>query len=162
MLCYILVISHLLMGSEGSLYFKETTASINFILGSYLHCGPCRYWWLIQDCNIFSALAMEILQSCAKPSIWFYISTMLCLSNFLVAPWWFCKSPCYIYGSQIISRLPLHSQHHSHDNIYMAWDILAYWGRDKMAAIFQTTFWSGFSWMKIYEFRLKFHWNLSN
>ena len=29
-----------------------------------------------------------------------------------------------------------------------------------MVAIFQTTFWNGFSWMKIYEFRLKFHWSL--
>ena len=34
-------------------------------------------------------------------------------------------------------------------------------GRDKMAAIFQTTFSNRFSWMKMYEFRLKFHWSLS-
>ena len=37
---------------------------------------------------------------------------------------------------------------------------LTHWGRDKMAAIFQTTFSNGFSWMKMYEFRLKFHWSL--
>ena len=30
----------------------------------------------------------------------------------------------------------------------------------KMAAIFQTTFWNAFSSMKMYEFWLKFHWNL--
>ena len=35
-----------------------------------------------------------------------------------------------------------------------------HWGRDKMAAIFQTTLWNGFSWMKMYEFRLTFHWSL--
>ena len=34
------------------------------------------------------------------------------------------------------------------------------WGRDKMAAIFQTTFWNGFSWMKMFEYRLKIHWSL--
>ena len=34
---------------------------------------------------------------------------------------------------------------------------LTHWGRDKMAAVFQTTFWNGFSWMKMHEFRLKFH-----
>ena len=34
--------------------------------------------------------------------------------------------------------------------------MLTHWGRDKMAAIFQTTFSSGFSWMKMYEFRLTF------
>ena len=34
------------------------------------------------------------------------------------------------------------------------------WGRDKMAAILQTTFSSVFSGMKIYEFRLRFYLNL--
>ena len=31
---------------------------------------------------------------------------------------------------------------------------------DKMATIFQTTFSIAFSWMKIYKFRLRFHWHL--
>ena len=30
----------------------------------------------------------------------------------------------------------------------------------QMAAIFQTTLSNGFSWIKMYEFRLTFHWNL--
>ena len=34
--------------------------------------------------------------------------------------------------------------------------VLTHWGRDKMAAIFQTTFSNEFSWMKMLEFRLKF------
>ena len=38
--------------------------------------------------------------------------------------------------------------------------LLTYWGRDKMAAIFQTKFSNAFSWMKMYEFRLRFHWSL--
>ena len=37
---------------------------------------------------------------------------------------------------------------------------LTHWGRDKMDAISQTTFSSTFSWMKMFEFRLKFHWSL--
>ena len=37
---------------------------------------------------------------------------------------------------------------------------LTHWGRDKMAAIFQTTFSNAFSWMKMYKFRIKFHWSL--
>ena len=37
---------------------------------------------------------------------------------------------------------------------------LTHWGRDKMDATSQTTFSSAFSWMKMYKFRLKFHWNL--
>ena len=35
-----------------------------------------------------------------------------------------------------------------------------YLGRDKMAAIFQTTLSNAFSCMKMLEFRLKFHWSL--
>ena len=37
---------------------------------------------------------------------------------------------------------------------------LTHWGRDKMDAISQTTFSNTFSWMKIFEFRLTFHWSL--
>ena len=34
------------------------------------------------------------------------------------------------------------------------------WGRDKMAAISQTTFWNAFSWMTVVIFWFKFNWNL--
>ena len=37
---------------------------------------------------------------------------------------------------------------------------LTHWGRDKMDAILQTRISSVFSWMKVLEFRLKFHWSL--
>ena len=36
---------------------------------------------------------------------------------------------------------------------------ITHWGQDKMADIFQTTFSSAFSWMKMYIFRLRFHWS---
>ena len=34
---------------------------------------------------------------------------------------------------------------------------LTHWGRDEMPAILQATFSKTFSWMKMYEFRLRFH-----
>ena len=37
---------------------------------------------------------------------------------------------------------------------------LTHWGRDKMAAISQTTFSNAFSWMKMFELSLIFHWRL--
>ena len=37
---------------------------------------------------------------------------------------------------------------------------LTHWGRDKMAAVSQTTLSDAFSWMKMLEFRLRFHWSL--
>ena len=38
--------------------------------------------------------------------------------------------------------------------------VLTHWGRDKMAAVSQTTFSNAFSWMKMFEFRLKFDWSV--
>ena len=35
-----------------------------------------------------------------------------------------------------------------------------HWGWDKMAAVSQTIFSNAFSWMKMYEFQLKFHWSI--
>ena len=35
---------------------------------------------------------------------------------------------------------------------------LTHWGRDKMAAISQTIISKAFSWMKMFEFWLRFHW----
>ena len=37
---------------------------------------------------------------------------------------------------------------------------LTHWGRDEMAAISQMTVSNAFSWMKMYEFWLKFHWSV--
>ena len=37
---------------------------------------------------------------------------------------------------------------------------LTHWGRDTMDAISQTIYSNAFSWMKMFEFRLKFHWSL--
>ena len=37
---------------------------------------------------------------------------------------------------------------------------LTHWGREKMDAISQTTLSNAFSWMKMHEFRLRFHWSL--
>ena len=45
-------------------------------------------------------------------------------------------------------------------SVFLLFPFLIHWGQDKMAAIFQTTFSNGFSWLKMYEFRLKFRLSL--
>ena len=48
-----------------------------------------------------------------------------------------------------------------HGNVFLRIKLmLTHWGRDEMDAISQTTHSNAFSWMKMFEFRLKFHWNL--
>ena len=44
--------------------------------------------------------------------------------------------------------------------VFLKLSLLTHWGRDKMAAILQTTFSNAFSWMKMHEFHLRFHWSL--
>ena len=46
------------------------------------------------------------------------------------------------------------------DGIQIRQQLLTHWGRDKMDAISQTTCSSAFSWMKMFEFQLIFHWSL--
>ena len=51
----------------------------------------------------------------------------------------------------------------SSDHIWVRWrslPFLTHWGRYNMDAILQTTFSNDFSWMKMCECRLRFHWNL--
>ena len=49
-----------------------------------------------------------------------------------------------------------------HDLNLIIWEptALTHWGRDKIDAILQTAFSNTISWMKMFEFRLKFHWSL--
>ena len=44
--------------------------------------------------------------------------------------------------------------------IKVNWCELSHWSRNNMAVMFQTTFSNAVSWTKIYQFWLKFHWNL--
>ena len=43
---------------------------------------------------------------------------------------------------------------------FISQHLLTHWGRGKMTPIFQTAFSNAFSWMKMYSFRLIFHWSL--
>ena len=56
-------------------------------------------------------------------------------------------------------RKPYLWAHHGLANIWLL-GLLTHWGRDKMDAISQTTLSNAFSWMKMLEFRLTFHWSL--
>ena len=62
----------------------------------------------------------------------------------------FCRSMSNTYNIYAIPKF----------NKRSIWFLLTHWGRDKMDAILQTTFSSAFSGMKIFGFRLKFHWSL--
>ena len=89
---------------------------------------------------------MEILQSCARPSIsiGYYNMVQLSQGQFIK----FIQNRHFIAHPHMRPRygLPVAS--------------LTYWGWDNMAVILQTAFPNAFSWMKMYEFWIKFHWSL--
>ena len=78
--------------------------------------------------------------------------------------------PCPIFGVEFSSTLAPRQRYADLALLllgippgpYMQWTkyTLPHWGRDKMADISQTTFSNVFSSMKMFEFRLKFHWSL--
>ena len=76
-----------------------------------------------------------------------------------VSIWWrhhaLHRSIWWRHGMATIPTGPLWDECNNVD-----WFSLTHWGRDKMAAISQTTFSSGFSLLKMYEFRLRFYWSV--
>ena len=66
------------------------------------------------------------------------------LANNNVSHWWQLM--------ELLSWYPIFKSSHCN---------LTHWGRDKKAAILQTTLSNAFSWMKMLEFQLKFHWSLA-
>ena len=44
--------------------------------------------------------------------------------------------------------------------LFLFWFDLTHWGRDEIDTNSQPTFSNAFSWKKMFEYRLKFHWNL--
>ena len=71
----------------------------------------------------------------------------------------------YNLSWMIISALhgALHKWFSINGKLRLSWPNIFFFthrGRDKMDAIFQTTFSSVFSWMKMCDIRLKFHWCL--
>ena len=74
------------------------------------------------------------------------------------------KSALYcMYVKTFISSMCINQYNVILSNVIMQLMCVRYithWGWNKMAAIFQTAFWNGFTWMKMYEFRLEFHWSV--
>ena len=69
-----------------------------------------------------------------------------------------CHFGSWVMAWQWIGEKPQSDNDGQVPCIYASPDLnkLTHWGRDKMAAIFQTTFSNAFSWMKMFKFWLRF------
>ena len=68
--------------------------------------------------------------------------------------------PLINHTTETINHLILSHWKSKRNKRPVAYPVSTHWGWDKMADILQTTFSTAFSWMKMFEFRLKFHWSL--
>ena len=93
------------------------------------------------------------------------------LSVFIVPVWYQYQIPMYRslrhWSGQItdnkdvdFAKLPMQENVVHIGKISKTLCHITHWGRDKMAAVSQTTHSNAFSWMKLLEFRLRFHWSL--
>ena len=66
-------------------------------------------------------------------------------------------------GSSMVTNITYSNEHPVHSCIYASQSLseLTSWGQDKMAILSQTIFSNAFSWMEMYEVRLRFHWTCS-
>ena len=79
-----------------------------------------------------------------------------------------CEFKLYLYSASVITVMYWSyyiklcyngTRLYKNDKISMV-NQLTHWGRDNMAVISQTTLSNAFSWMKMLECRLRFHWSL--
>ena len=70
--------------------------------------------------------------------------------------WWLETPSCLLWRHSNVMKISDLSQRWCNKKVVS----LTHWGRDEIDAIFQTTLLNAFSWMKMYELRLRFHWHL--
>ena len=121
---------------------------INFVRPKCINCVyiyHIRYHVIV----VFSSRAIATIKLqnyCCWPQMYFLYETDPIQLSF---------SLCIVTRSSVAIMLSTHVS-----NCLWINASLTHWGRDKMAAISQTTLSSAFSWKKISAFRLKFHWSL--
>ena len=101
----------------------------------------------------FRVVRGHFLKSAHNKRSWFYsevVYVVICVSSIfhpvLAA---ICSIRSVPWPTRVTALL-------KHIEVETKWSPFStHWGRDKLATFFQTIFWKGFSWMKLYEFRLE-------
>ena len=124
------------------------------------HCGnltiapvPAKqtWWiWINTSCEfIMNNCITTTKQSTTKPCVFFLGYTVSTKQH----------STCLLHCCR--SNHMIYYGHGVHEVTQKIWINKSYvWGRDQMDAVSQTTLSNAFSWMKMLEFRLGFHWSL--
>ena len=138
-------------------FYGITIYSLNLLYSRYVLREPLE-WWTLHTCY-----AIENHNK-------IFSNTFECLYGYLYHQK--CFSKCAYCWPSVVQKalikcslklilvfiLPWDYFCHYHTIQWLC--MLTHWGRDKMAAVSQTTPSNAFSWMKMLEFRLIFRWSL--
>ena len=110
-----------------------------------------NFWRLMQNVNKISIFSSKLFNTQRITSVTL-IAVMVELNCGKHISW-------VIRAKLMISRLKMmRIKYGDGGDDYFVW-VLTHWGRDKMAAMYHTAFSNAFSWMKMFKFRLRFHWS---
>ena len=146
---------------NGMLYVVNLHAHVNYQWGMYLHIYSCLIWyvWVAQSMppmEIHFIIPRKDNANMNLLNVIIQIEHDIILSFFSlvdnIRPSWLTDSYTASQSEAMLETCCQLTQ--------ILTVSLTHWGRDKMAAIFHTTFSNGFSWMKLFKFRLRFHWSL--
>ena len=121
-------------------------------------CAPGRYSWYIYRTRGRWIYRQSVRQLVWNQSEITSILINVSFHNFALSV--LVSLPCSVQNFRVFFFFFLQLRKMLWTNEILHDFTLTQWGRDKMAAVSQTTFSNAFSLMKIYEFRLRFHWNL--
>ena len=128
-------------------------------------CPPCILRDLLKSNPFITNLMVFASVQIYMPWHEYHEFVKISSQEFLHFPWTWRDHITLILPSRPLCRHcdALSWRHHTRGRFVLTfvWQyLLTHWGRDKMAVIFQTTVSNAFYWMKMHEFRLRFHWSL--
>ena len=123
-----------------------------------------QFKWILYFLNHFLPRSRRVISLWPNGAIW-WRGSALTLTQLMA---WCLMTPrhklkqCWLIISEVIPLRAISQEMHKISVLDRSLKIthLTHWGWDKMAAIFQTTFSYVFSWKKMNDIRLKFHWRL--
>ena len=123
----------------------------------WFQCGKLQFWSTQPKCPLYVIYKFPLAQSnflLTQPKMHLHWQAII----FITVIWWF--TPYAISLRLYVRQNRLVFWPGTDRLLFINIFQLTHWGRDKMAAISQTTRSNPFSWMKIFEFRLRFYWSL--
>ena len=133
-----------------SLFYTLTTGWVN-------HQDACDLWYPHTHYDVTNGQEHELNQW------WPSMQLHICVNTY--RPQWVMWIFSVNYGNNIITFYRIYDL--TADMVVINryqqpcyWLCLTHWGWDEMNNIWQMTFSNVFSWMKMFEFRLKIHWSL--